>query len=326
MATAYQTLADTERAVSDQLLAQAHAADEWEGYRNPHATRIVAVADALAQSFHLAPQDRAALRLAALAHDFGILAMRRDYIRRSGPLSLEEQLDLARHPIIGEQEAARLGTPRAVQLIVRWHHEAWNGMGYPDMLQREQIPLAARILRVADSYVALTDHRPYRPARTERDALRLLIEGAGLEFDPMVVQALVALGDLTELRSHARPAPPAPETPVLAAATAWQPHSLPLPQPAPEPETVSSAAHSPEPSPPATTPTDRTPPPNTAPTADSVSVPPPIAAPFLWTPPAASNWPEANAPVQTPENALPETKESTTLPTRPDAPTEDFWK
>lgn len=203
MATANQTLSDTELAVSEKLLAQARAADEWECYRQPHAVRIAAIADALARKFNLARQDRVALRLASLAHDLGIMVMQRDYIGRNGRLTLEERLDLARHPIIGEQEAMRLGTPRAVQLIVRWHHEAWNGSGYPDALQREQIPLAARILRVADTYASLTDERPFRSALREEDALRVIAEGAGLEFDPAVAQTLFMLEDLPELRSYA---------------------------------------------------------------------------------------------------------------------------
>jgi hypothetical protein len=224
MATAYQTLTDTERALSEKLQAQSRAADEWECYRHPHATRLAAIADALARNFKLAQQDRSALRLAALAHDLGLVAMQRDYIGHSGPLSLEERLDLARHPIISEQESMRLGAPRAVQLLVRWHHESWNGSGYPDALQREQIPLAARILRVADTYAALTDDRPFRSALTEEEALKVIAEGAGLEFDPAVAQALFTLEDLPELRSYAvRPMaaqtpPPAwnePQTPAL---------------------------------------------------------------------------------------------------------------
>jgi hypothetical protein len=204
MATAYQSLSDTERALGEKLQTQARAADEWEGYRHLHAGRIAAIADALARAFQLAQQDRAALRLAAYAHDLGLMVMQRDYTGRAGPLSLEERLDLARHPIISEQEAMRLGTPRAVQLLVRWHHEAWDGSGYPDSLQREQIPLAARILRVADAYAALTDERPFRPALSESDALQVIAEAAGLDFDPAVAQALFALEDFPELRSFAK--------------------------------------------------------------------------------------------------------------------------
>jgi len=118
-------------------------------------------------------------------------------------------LDLARHPVIGEQEAARASADRAVQLLVRWHHEWWNGCGYPDALRQNEIPLAARILRVADSYAALTDARPYRPALSEAEARRQIIERAAIEFDPSIVRVFLSLPDMEELRSFARPAKPA---------------------------------------------------------------------------------------------------------------------
>lgn len=182
----------------------ATAADEFEGYANPHAARIAKIADALAKQFHLAQQDRASLKLAALAHDLGEVAMERDYIKRKDALTEDERLDLARHPVIGEQEAARAGADRGAQLLVRWHQEWWNGGGYPDALRREQIPLGARILRVADAYSALTDVRPFRPAHTEEEARRYLTEWAGLEFDPRVVRAFLSLPPIPELKSYAK--------------------------------------------------------------------------------------------------------------------------
>src|SRR5581483_11738730 len=97
------------------------------------------------------------VRIAGLAHDLGEVAMDRDYLRRPGPLSEDERIDLARHPLISEREAAHAGADRGAQLLVRWHHEWWNGTGYPDGLRFEQIPLGARILRVADAYASLTD-------------------------------------------------------------------------------------------------------------------------------------------------------------------------
>ena len=194
-----------EQTLAEPLLVRlAAAADEFEGYAHPHATRIAALAYELAKLFHLARGDRLTLRQAALTHDLGEMVMRRDYIKRAGALTEEERLDLARHPVIGEQEAARAGAERAAQLLVRWHHEWWNGAGYPDGLRGEQIPLTARILRVADAYAALTDARPYRPARTEQEARRHLTEWAGLEFDPRVVRAFLSLSQLAALRSYAR--------------------------------------------------------------------------------------------------------------------------
>jgi HD-GYP domain-containing protein (c-di-GMP phosphodiesterase class II) len=204
MVTTHVNFTETERVMGEAFVRLSTAADEFEGYAHPHATRISKLADEVAKLFHLGKQDRFSLRIAALAHDLGEVAMDRDYIKRKGPLSDEERLDLARHPVISEQEAARSGADRGAQLIVRWHQEWWNGAGYPDALQREEIPLLARILRVADAYSALTDARPFRPAYTVTEARRHLTEWAGLEFDPRVVRAFLSLSGLVELQSYAQ--------------------------------------------------------------------------------------------------------------------------
>lgn len=198
-----------DRLAREAYLQLASAADRFERYENPHAVRIAALAERIADVFHLAPQDRKSLGTAAHMHDLGEVAMEREYIRREGSLTEEERLDLARHPVIGEQEAARASADRAVQLLVRWHHEWWNGGGYPDGLRQNEIPLAARILRVADSYAALTDARPYRPALSESEARQQLIERAAIEFDPAVISVFLSLPDMEELRSFARPVEPA---------------------------------------------------------------------------------------------------------------------
>jgi HD-GYP domain-containing protein (c-di-GMP phosphodiesterase class II) len=195
---------EKDRAAREAYLQLAAAADRFEQYANPHAVRIAAIADALAEAFHMAAQDRKSLRTAAYMHDLGEVAMERDYIQRAGSLTDEERVDLARHPVIGEQEAARASADRAVQLLVRWHHEWWNGSGYPDALRQNEIPLAARILRVADSYAALTDARPFRPAISETEAREQIVERAAIEFDPAVVSVLLSLQDLEELKSFAK--------------------------------------------------------------------------------------------------------------------------
>lgn len=195
---------ETERVLTEVFMRLASAADEFEGYSHTHAARISRLADEVAKLFHMAQQDRHSLRIAALAHDLGEAAMERDYIKREGELTEEERLDLYRHPVIGEQEAARSGADRAAQLLVRWHHEWWNGDGYPDALRRGAIPLGARILRVCDSYAALTDARPFRPALAEEEARRYLTEWAGIEFDPGVVRAFLSLNHIAELKSYAK--------------------------------------------------------------------------------------------------------------------------
>ena len=167
--------------------------DEFEGYSHAHGLRIATIADAIGKQFNLAAHDRFFMQQAALVHDIGELVMNRDYIKESRVITSDEILDLHRHPVIGEQETARRGMSRGVQLLVRWHHEWWNGGGYPDALEGEQIPLAARILRVADSYAALTDNRPRRHAMNDAEAKHYMTEWAGLEFDPKVVKAFLSI-------------------------------------------------------------------------------------------------------------------------------------
>ena len=191
-------------------------ADEFERYANPHAGRIVAIADHIGRSFSLGTRDRFSLRIAALAHDLGEVVMDRDYIQRRGALSDDERIDLARHPLLGERECADAGADRGAQLLVRWHHEWWNGNGYPDGLRFEQIPLGARILRVADAYASLTDARPFRKAYSERQAREHLLEWTGLEFDPRVVRALLSLEPFKELKGYGQEAETGPDVPAIA--------------------------------------------------------------------------------------------------------------
>lgn len=192
-----------ETKIDDSLIKLAATIDKFESYAHPHAARIAQLADAIGQVFNLGSHDRYSLRQAALVHDLGEVTMNREYIKRGNLLSEEERLDLMRHPVIGEQEAAKRGLSRVVQLLVRWHQEWWNGEGYPDGLRREQIPLAARILRVADTYCALTDQRPFAPAISAADAKKYLAQWAGLELDPRVVHAFSSLPpEMPELRSY----------------------------------------------------------------------------------------------------------------------------
>src|SRR5215213_3511863 len=195
--------AQTEK-FSDEPLAQLSAAmDEFEGYAHPHGRRVAAIADAIAEKFNFASHDRHALRQAALVHDIGEMVMNREYIKASRLLREEERIDMQRHTVIGEQEAAKRGLSRSVQLLVRWHHEWWNGAGYPDALEREQIPLSARILRLVDTYAALTDSRPYSLAISASEAKRYLVQWSGIEFDPKVVKAFLSLENMPELESYA---------------------------------------------------------------------------------------------------------------------------
>ncbi len=115
--------------------------------------------------------------------------------------------------MIGEQAVAKLGLSRAAQLIVRWHHEHWNGSGYPDALEGYQIRLAARLLRVVDTYYSLVNARPFRAALSDELAKKHLIDWAAIEFDPAVVKAFLEVlessavndGDTANAEFHGEP-------------------------------------------------------------------------------------------------------------------------
>ena len=192
-----QSTTAAESRFDEKLLEISTEMDEFEGYTHAHGLRIASIADAIAKQFNLAAHDRFFMQQAALVHDIGEVVMNREYIKESRGLTQDEYLDMRRHPVIGEQETARRGMSRGVQLLVRWHHEWWNGGGYPDALEGEQIPLAARILRVSDSYAALTDNRPRRAAMQDDEAKHYMIEWAGLEFDPKVVKAFLSIDTST---------------------------------------------------------------------------------------------------------------------------------
>ncbi|MEK7829651.1 MAG: HD domain-containing phosphohydrolase, partial [Acidobacteriota bacterium] len=155
---------EAERQAGDRLLKLALETDRVEGYTEPHAVMIARLAETIGKEMGLHGTDLSALKFAALAHDIGERGMKRNYLLSPNALAWEERLDSWRHPILGEQAVAEMRLSRQIQLLVRWHHEWWNGQGYPDGLSGEAIPLGARILRAVDSYCALISARPYRQA------------------------------------------------------------------------------------------------------------------------------------------------------------------
>ncbi|MDX2031807.1 MAG: HD domain-containing phosphohydrolase [Blastocatellia bacterium] len=198
------TFTEVERPLGDRLIKQAVEIDRVEGYSEPHSIAIARMAETLGAGMGLHGIDLTALKFAGLAHDVGLRAMKRNYLLRPDGLTWEEQLDLWRHPILGEQAAGEMRLSRQAQLLIRWHHESWNGQGYPDGLSGEAIPLGARILRVVDAYYALISRRPHRAAYDPFDAEQIIADLAGIEFDPRIVkQLLLALAEERKEREAA---------------------------------------------------------------------------------------------------------------------------
>jgi diguanylate cyclase (GGDEF)-like protein len=157
------------------------------------AERCAMYAGELARALGLSDADAAGVRLAALTHDVGILATPDEILSKPGPLTAKEMAQVKRHPVDGANMLSHTSAAGMAAAAVLYHHERFDGSGYPNGLAGEMIPVAARIVTVADAYVAMTSDRPYRVAMTRDDALAELERGRGTQFDPRIVDAFLHL-------------------------------------------------------------------------------------------------------------------------------------
>jgi HD-GYP domain-containing protein (c-di-GMP phosphodiesterase class II) len=158
-----------------------------------HADRVRRLSIEIGRALRLKPAALQALSLGSALHDVGKLSIPREILEKAGPLSKADWSIVHRHPADGETMVARLIEAADVLAIIRSHHERWDGGGYPDGLRREQIPIGARIVAVSDAFQAMTETRPYRPARSRASALDELIAHARTQFDPVCVGAVHAI-------------------------------------------------------------------------------------------------------------------------------------
>ncbi len=157
-----------------------------------HAQRLVGLAEAVGVSMHLKKEDLIVLRLAALLHDIGKVAIPETILQKSGPLDSREWALMRLHPEMGQTILYHAGGLFAqIALLVVAHHEAWDGSGYPVGLIGKEIPLLARILAVVDSYDAMTSYRVYGKPLPVLQAYQELQRCAGHQYDPLVVHAFL---------------------------------------------------------------------------------------------------------------------------------------
>ncbi len=170
--------------------ALALAIDAKDHTTHDHLQRVRVFALEVGREMGLGEEDMEALRAASVLHDIGKLAVPEHIINKPGRLSPEEFDKMKIHPIVGGEILERVNFPYPVVPIVRSHHEKWDGSGYPDGLQGEQIPIGARILAAVDCLDALASDRQYRRGIPLDEAMAEIARGAGKHFDPRVVEVL----------------------------------------------------------------------------------------------------------------------------------------
>ena len=200
----------SERARAEELGASyvatvralTNAVEARDAYTGKHAERVAAYGIELASRIDPALAQNPQVEFGFLLHDVGKVAIPDGILHKPEPLGTEERTLMRKHAVIGYEIVNDIAFLSEAALIVRSHHERWDGGGYPDGLAGEEIPLAARVFSVVDALDAMTTDRPYRPGASLAHARAEIEAGSGTQFDPDVVAVLNEIPDavLQELR------------------------------------------------------------------------------------------------------------------------------
>ncbi len=194
------------------------AIDAKDPYTRGHSERVAAHSRTIARWLGLDTEAQHRVWVGALLHDVGKIGIEDRILKKGGVLTDDEFEQMKQHPTIGADIMERIEQLREMIPAIRWHHEAWNGTGYPEGLRAEEIPLMARIVAVADTFDAITTNRPYQRAYEPEFAVERITELAGQRFDAKVVTAFLQAFKSGEIQiREAPPVAPADQQPDLTA-------------------------------------------------------------------------------------------------------------
>jgi putative nucleotidyltransferase with HDIG domain len=158
-----------------------------------HSARVAELAATIGHALGWTAENVEALRLGGLLHDVGKLAISAQVLTKAGPLDADELAAVRAHPVTGVRLLESIDAAKPALACVLFHHERWDGGGYPTGRAGDDIPLDARVLAIADAYDAMTTSRPYRRAFSTNEALGEIVRCAGTQFDPVIATLFVAL-------------------------------------------------------------------------------------------------------------------------------------
>jgi putative nucleotidyltransferase with HDIG domain len=171
------------------LSTLSRAIEARDPYTRGHSARVTAIAEAIARRLGWDNERLELLHVGGPLHDVGKLGVSEEVLAKPGRLDEQELAQIREHPKLGARILLRVAALRGALPYVLYHHERWDGSGYPTGRAGEQIPLEARVLAVADAFDAMTSDRPYRPALDRDEALAEVARCAGTQFDPEIVDA-----------------------------------------------------------------------------------------------------------------------------------------
>ncbi len=177
----------------ETVMALAEAIELKDHYTRGHCIRVRDYALRMALALNLSENFRRDLVYASLLHDCGKIGVSETVLNINGPLNDEQYREVQRHPVLGFEMTSKIDYLRPASIIIRQHHERWDGSGYPDGLREQEISLGARVVAVADSFDAMTTSRPYRRALDFTLAVQELNKNRGTQFDPEIVDLFVSL-------------------------------------------------------------------------------------------------------------------------------------
>jgi len=180
------------------ITSLAYALEAKDAYTSGHSKRVADISAAIARELNLSQDKINKLELAGLVHDIGKIGINESILNKPSSLTDTEFEQVRRHPEIGEHILSPIVDAVEILESVRNHHERYDGKGYPDALQKEQITLGARILAVSDAYEAMTSERPYRSKMSDKKACEEIRRNRGLQFDPEVVDAFMMSKSIKE--------------------------------------------------------------------------------------------------------------------------------
>ncbi|NTV62619.1 MAG: response regulator [Oscillochloris sp.] len=188
-----RSLHDLDEAQTEVILRLAQAAEYRDEETGQHTQRVGRLSALIARNLNLDEEQVELIRRAAPLHDIGKIAIPDHILRKPGRLTAEELEQMKEHPLVGARmlRNSRLPLLQAACEIALYHHERWDGTGYPQAIKGAAIPIMARIVAVADTFDALTHERPYKRAWSVEESISELHKGSGSRYDPQVVEALI---------------------------------------------------------------------------------------------------------------------------------------